>query len=64
MAKILETTVDLGWVRGGTKALAWRNGALARFGRRHGVPTPVNDRLLRAAAYDPDSDPAEAARPA
>ncbi len=54
-AALLATTAELGWVRGGTKALAWRNGALARFGRRHGVPTPVNDALLRAAGYDPDA---------
>jgi hypothetical protein len=52
--QILATTSKLGWVRGGAKALAWRNGAIARFGRRHGVPTPVNDRLLRAVGYDPD----------
>jgi len=45
--KILETTAELGWVKGGKKSLAWRNGAIAQFGRRHGVPTPVNDRLLR-----------------
>ena len=51
MRKILETTKELGWVRGGAKALAWRNGAIARFGRRHGIPTPVNDRLLRAVGY-------------
>lgn len=55
--KILETTTELGWVKGGVKAIAWRNGALAGFGRRHGVPTPVNDRLLRAAglAAGPDA---------
>jgi ketopantoate reductase len=47
--KILETTASLGWVKGGAKALGWRNGAIAQFGRRHGVPTPVNDRLLLAA---------------
>lgn len=52
--KILETTGELGWVRGGKKALPWRNGAVARFGRQHGIPTPVNDRLLRAAGYDPE----------
>jgi len=50
--KILETTAGLGWAKGGTKALAWRNGALARFGRRHGVPTPVNDRLLLAVGWE------------
>lgn len=47
--KILETTTELGWVKGGAKALPWRNGAIAMFGRRHGVGTPVNDRLLNAA---------------
>jgi ketopantoate reductase len=57
LAKILETTGDLGWVRGGKKALPWRNGAIAWFGRRHDVPTPVNDRLLRDAGYDPDVAP-------
>ncbi len=54
-ATLLATTAALGWVRGGMKALAWRNGALARFGRRRGVPTPVNDALLRAAGSDPDA---------
>ncbi len=53
--KLLETTTRLGWVKGGTRALAWRNGAIARFGRRHAIPTPVNDRLLRAAGADPDA---------
>jgi len=52
--KILETTVELGWVTGGAKALNWRNGALALLGRRHGIPTPVNDRLLRAVGHDPE----------
>ncbi|HXV75935.1 MAG TPA: hypothetical protein VD788_06395 [Candidatus Polarisedimenticolaceae bacterium] len=47
--RIEETTTELGWMRGGAKALAWRNGAIVTFGRRHGIPTPVNDRLLRAA---------------
>jgi ketopantoate reductase len=53
--KILETTVHLGWMRGGSKALDYRNGALARFGRRHGVPTPINDALLRAVGHDPEA---------
>jgi len=50
-ARLEATTGELGWVRGGTRALAFRNGAIARFGRRHGVPTPVTDRLLRAVGY-------------
>jgi ketopantoate reductase len=54
--KILETTSALGWVKGGAKALQWRNGAIARFGRRHGVPTPVNDRLLTAVDWNPDRE--------
>jgi ketopantoate reductase len=48
--KILATTGDLGWVRGGAKALDWRNGAIVAFGRRHGVPTPINDRLMERAS--------------
>jgi len=51
LARLDATTGELGWVRGGTRALAFRNGAIARFGRRHGVPTPVTDRLLRAVGY-------------
>ena len=42
--KILDTTAKLGWVRGGSKALPWRNRAIARLGRAPGVPTPVHDR--------------------
>lgn len=55
--KLRATTGELGWVRGGAKALPWRNGALAYFGRKHGVATPVNDRLLRAVGQDPDRPP-------
>jgi len=61
MRKLHETTGGLGHVRGGAKALAWRNGAVAWFGRRHGLPTPVTDRLLRAAGYDPSSRPSDVA---
>lgn len=59
LRKILDTTGELGSVRGGKKALGWRNGAIAWFGRQHGVETPVNDRLLRAVGYDPELPPAE-----
>lgn len=45
-ARLLETTGDIGWMTGSTKALSMRNGAIAQLGRAHGVPTPVNDRLL------------------
>jgi ketopantoate reductase len=51
--RLRATTAELGWVRGGTKALPWRNGALARLGRACGIATPVNDALLRAAGFDP-----------
>lgn len=56
---ILETTRELGWVRGGKKALPWRNGAIAWFGRTQDVETPVNDRLLRSVGYDPELAPAD-----
>jgi ketopantoate reductase len=52
VAKLLETTTELGSLTGGAKALAWRNAAIARFGRRHRIPTPVNDRLLAAVGYE------------
>jgi 2-dehydropantoate 2-reductase len=55
LARLAATTAELGWVRGGTRALPFRNGAIARFGRRHGVPTPVTDRLLRAAGCAPEA---------
>lgn len=55
LARLAATTGELGSVRGGTRALPFRNGAIARFGRRHGVPTPVTDRLLRAAGCAPEA---------
>ena len=57
--RIDETIGPIGFVTGGAKALPWRNGAIAAFGRRHRVATPVTDRLLRAADYDPDDPPTE-----
>jgi 2-dehydropantoate 2-reductase len=51
LARLDATTGELGWVRGGVRALEFRNGAIARFGRKHGVPTPVTDRLLGTVGY-------------
>jgi ketopantoate reductase len=53
LERLRATTGELGWVRGGAKALRWRNGAIAAFGRKHGIPTPVNDRLLASAGLAP-----------
>ncbi|MEM7168127.1 MAG: hypothetical protein AAF581_21945 [Planctomycetota bacterium] len=51
LSTLHETTTELGWVKtSAAKALDWRNGAVAAFGRKHGVPTPVNDRLLAAGS--------------
>jgi hypothetical protein len=45
----LDSAEPLGWVAvGSAKALAYRNGAVLALGRRHEVPTPVNERLLEA----------------
>lgn len=47
---LASTTGELGWVATkAAKALDWRNGAVAKFGRTHNIPTPVNDRLLATA---------------
>ena len=40
-----------GWVHGGTRAPDFRNGAFAQFVRKHGVPTPVTSRPLRAVGF-------------
>lgn len=48
-ARFLETTRELGSLRGGKKALAFRNGAVVRWGRQHGIDVPVNRALLEAA---------------
>ncbi len=47
---LLATAGDLGWMRGGAKALEFRNGAVARMGRETGVPTPLTDALLAAVS--------------
>lgn len=43
---INRTTTNLGWMRGGTKGLRFRNKAISVFGKAHGIETPVNDALL------------------
>lgn len=51
LSTLHETTTEIGFVKpSAAKALDWRNGAVAAFGRKHGVATPVNDRLLAAVA--------------
>ncbi|MCU0231904.1 MAG: hypothetical protein MUC67_11100 [Acidobacteria bacterium] len=55
LERLATTTGELDWVRGGTRALGFRNGAIARFGRRHGVSTPVTDRLLEAVGWIPEA---------
>ena len=43
----------IGWIRAtAAKALAFRNGAVARLARAHGIAVPVTDRLLRQAGFD------------
>jgi ketopantoate reductase len=51
LACIDSTIGPIGWVKGGMKALAWRNGAIALFGRRHGISTPLTDSMLASAGY-------------
>lgn len=48
----------LGWVRAtSAKALEFRNGAVARLAREHGIAVPVTDRLLREVGFDPSEEP-------
>lgn len=50
------TTRELHWMKASTaKALAWRSGALSRWGRVHDVATPVTDRLLSALGFDSEA---------
>ncbi len=50
---LVETTAPIRHVAvTSAKALRWRNGAVVAMGRATGVPTPVNEHLLRAAGYD------------
>jgi len=48
--QFLESVAELDWVATSkAKALDYRNGAVVRLGREFGIPTPVNDRLLKNA---------------
>lgn len=49
MATLDDTAARLGWMRGGTKSVAWRNGKLVEWGERCGIPTPANRAILEAA---------------
>lgn len=49
LATLDETSVVLGWMRGGTHAVAWRNGKIVQWGERVGVPTPANRAVVEAA---------------
>ena len=48
----------LGWIRTTVaKALEFRNGAVARLARRHGIAVPVTERLLREVGFDTFEEP-------
>lgn len=48
VALVRATTAPIASLRGGDKALAYRNGAVQALGRERGVATPANDALLAA----------------
>jgi ketopantoate reductase len=48
LATIDDTSLKLGWMRGGTKAVAWRNGKVVEWGARTGVATPANAAIVAA----------------
>ena len=57
--RLLETTMPIRHVTtSSARALRWRNGAVVAMGRAAGVPTPVNERLLRAVGHGPVPDEA------
>lgn len=49
LAVLDDTSKSLGWMRGGSQAVAWRNGKIVEWGARHGIPTPANRRILETA---------------
>jgi hypothetical protein len=49
LATLDDTSSQLGWMRGGTQAVAWRNAKLVEWGERCGIPTPANRAIVEAA---------------
>ena len=49
LAVLDDTSRQLGWMRGGTKPVAWRNGKVVEWGARYGVATPANRAVFDAA---------------
>jgi hypothetical protein len=46
LATLDDTSAQLGWMRGGTQAVAWRNGKIVEWGEKCGVPTPANRAIV------------------
>jgi ketopantoate reductase len=49
LALVRATVAPIASLRGGNKALEYRNGAVVRLGRQLGVPTPTNEALIAIA---------------
>lgn len=47
-ATLDDSATLLGWMRGGTRSLEWRNGKVVEWGHRFGVPTPFNRAIVHA----------------
>jgi ketopantoate reductase len=50
LATLDDTSSQIGWMTGGTKAIGWRNGKIVDWGERCGVPTPANRAVVDMAA--------------
>jgi ketopantoate reductase len=48
LATLDDTSTQLGWMRGGTKAIGWRNGKVVEWGRKYGIATPANRAVVDA----------------
>lgn len=46
LATLMDTCGRVGWMRGSTSALAWRNGQVVRWGTRYGLATPANQAIV------------------